>query len=291
MNPPPRPVAGHPVLLLPEGPAGPAALAVADLHLGLGYGVREGVGLADVNARAMAEELCQIAARERARAVLVAGDAKHPLLGAPGPIGPMLFDFFSTLLSSGLAVEVVRGNHDVGIDRHLPREVRVHPAGGLRRGDVGLFHGHAWPEAGVLDAPVLVAGHLHPGFRLAGEDGHAAKRRCWVRAELTGGVPRAPRSVGRSAGELIVLPAFNPLSGIEALNKSAPARGRTFLVNRFLAQARSRAYLLDGTDLGALSWWGERRAPPRAPRAPRSGRGSGSRSTRAPGSGRQPAAN
>lgn len=51
---------------------------------------------------------------------------------------------------------------------------------------------------------------------------------------------------------MIVLPAYNPLAGTEALNRQRPARGRTFLYHRFLSQGSARAYLLDGTDLGPL---------------------------------------
>ncbi len=262
----PRPVVGRPALLLPEEGDHRAEIAVADLHLGLGYARGGPVGFADETARSMADELVATCREATAHGIVVAGDSKHPIVGAPPPVARILFDFFSTLLAEQLTVRVILGNHDVGLARHLPREVEVVPARGLRRGTVGLFHGHGWPSPRVLRAPVVVAGHLHPGFRLAaGGALEAGKRRCWVRVELA---PPTGRKGGRhriEARHLIVLPAFNPVSGIESLNKGPPSEGRTFLVHRFLAPGRARAYLLDGTDLGRLPSWSSTRPRRRRP--------------------------
>jgi uncharacterized protein len=150
------------------------------------------------------------------------------------------------------------GNHDVGLVRHLPREVEVHPSTGIVRGEVGIFHGHRWPSNAVLRAPRLVAGHLHPGFRLAPTvEFPEGKRRCWVRVERTP-PPARPKAARRRvhieprAREVVILPAFNPMAGTESLNRERPARGRSFLYRRFLRDGVARAYLLDGTDVGVL---------------------------------------
>ncbi len=252
-----RPVTGTPTLVLEPEDAGPRTLLLADLHLGLGASRERPGGPPEADARQLAESLRVTAEAVAARRVLVAGDVKHPIVGTPVPLRPVVFDFFATLLSAGLEVEVVLGNHDVGLVRHLPREVTVHPASGAVLDGVGVFHGHTWPSEAVLRAPTLVVGHLHPGFRLApSPDDPVGKRRCWVRLELP--PPSPPRTRHRPrhlirAREVIVLPAYNPLAGTEALNRQRPARGRTFLYRRFLSQGTPRAYLLDGTDLGTLT--------------------------------------
>jgi metallophosphoesterase superfamily enzyme len=247
-------------------------LVVADLHLGLGLPERKDTGIAERTAREMAEDLVRAAEVERAEAILVAGDSKHTIAGVPPPARDLVFDFFSTLLSAGVRAEVILGNHDAGLVRHLPREVVVHGASGLALHGIGVFHGHRWPSDEVLRARTLVVGHLHPGFRFAptAED-RTGKTRCWVRARYPPIGPVRPSPAGRRrtgarrrlrARELIVLPAFNPLSGIESLNKSAPARGRSFLFRRFLGPAvEARAYLLDGTDVGPI-------VTPESPRGP-----------------------
>jgi len=205
----------------------------------------------------LAERLLEIARSTGSDGVIVAGDAKHPIVGTPPALRPVVFDFFSELLREGLGVELVLGNHDVGIVRYLPREVQVHPATGLLRGDVGIFHGHRWPSNSVLRARQLVAGHLHPGFRLAPTaDDPEGKRRCWVRVERTPPTTksrRRRRHIEPRAREVVILPAFNPIAGTEALNRARPARGRSFLYRRFLTKGVVRAYLLDGTDLGILT--------------------------------------
>ena len=255
--------------MLLEAPAtGDRTLLVADVHLGLGSSRERPGGPPEGSGDRLARSLLTVTRAQRARRVVIAGDVKHPIVGTPPPLRPVVFEFFRALLADGLEVEVVLGNHDVGLERHLPREVVVRSALGAVYDGVGVFHGHAWPSPAVLKAPQLVAGHLHPGFRLApSPDDPAGKRRCWVRLELPPPTPRRGRRRRRHeirARELIVLPAYNPLAGTESLNRQRPARGRTFLYGRFLSRGSARAYLLDGTDLGPLTL---PRAEPRAPRA------------------------
>jgi uncharacterized protein len=264
------PIRERPALEIRWASGSAPTVAVADLHLGLGAPESGRGGPSDALARSMAHDLVAIGQEVHAAGFLVVGDVKHPIVGVPAPLRPVLFDFFSTLLAEGFSVEVVLGNHDVGLARALPSEVTVHNASGIVRGGVGFFHGHRWPSNPVLRAPRLVVGHLHPGYRFAPTaDTPAAKERCWVRAER----PPEPRPARRrrrapiAAREVIVLPAFNPLAGAESLNRERPARGRSFLVGRFLAPGEPRAYLLDGTDLGAVLRAPGNRRPPAAARA------------------------
>jgi metallophosphoesterase superfamily enzyme len=252
------PIADRPALELgPLQEGDRPTVVVADLHLGLGStNDRSGVP-PEALARSMALDLLALIRERRAQGLLVVGDVKHPIVGTPRALRPVVFDFFSTFLSQEIAVDVVLGNHDVGLGRWLPREVTVHGAKGLARGGVGFFHGHRWPSNAVLRSRRLVVGHLHPGFRFAPTaEAPEVKQRCWVRTELPGAPPRRPR-VRRlhapiAARELIVLPAFNPIAGAESLNREKLRRSRSFLVNRFLGPGRSRAYLLDGTDVGEI---------------------------------------
>jgi uncharacterized protein len=251
------PLPGRPALRLgAKGSSGPASVIVADLHLGLGGNRDRPGGPPQGNSGRLLEDLLAATRAARASRLIVAGDVKHPILGTPPPLRPVVFDFFGGLLEQGLDVEIVLGNHDVGLVRWLPREVTVHPAKGIVRHGVGIFHGHRWPSDAVLRAPRIVTGHLHPGYRLAptAED-PAGKRRCWVRSALPPPAPvprRKRRHAPLRAREIVVLPAFNPIAGTEALNRERPKRGRSFLWHRFLARGEARAYLLDGTDLGVL---------------------------------------
>ncbi|HTT26146.1 MAG TPA: metallophosphoesterase [Thermoplasmata archaeon] len=261
-----RPLRGSAALEVEPPDGAERFLVIADVHLGLGAQAGWADGPAEGSAAALAEEAVRIAREARSDRLIIAGDVKHPIVGTPAGLRPLVFRFFADLLGAGLAVEVVQGNHDPGIGPYLPREVVLHPPDGLVRGGLGIFHGHRWPSPEVLAAPHLVAGHLHPGFRFA-PSAHAAisKRRCWVRTTFPPYVaPGKRRAIDRRfvARDLVVLPPFNPLAGTEALNRSRPSRGRSFLFSRFLVHGESRLYLLDGTDLGRLTG---PRGPPERP--------------------------
>jgi len=269
-----RPLEPAPALAIAAPPGrGTTTVVVADLHLGLGASPKLPLGPPTASAPELAEQLVRLCRRAGARRLVVAGDVKHPIVGAPPWLRPVLFDVFATVLAEGVVPHVVLGNHDVGLARYLPREVVVRPASGIVVHGVGIFHGHRWPSRAVLAAPTLVAGHLHPGYRFAPTaDAPDGKQKVWLRADLRerdGVRDRDGRRV--PARELVVLPAFHPLAGTEALNRARPERGRTFLYGRLLAHGAVRAYLLDGTDLGALAMPlrpAARAAPRPAPPAP-----------------------
>lgn len=267
------PVRGEAALAV-RAPDGRRAVIVSDLHIGLGAVPGRARGPPEADAADLAERLVRVVRSERSNLLIVAGDAKHPIVGTPGPLRPVVFDFFATLLDAGLDVELVPGNHDAGLVPHLPREVQVAPAAGVVRLGVGIFHGHRWPSEEVLAAGQVVVGHLHPGVRLAPTASDVqTKVRCWLRARRARPPSRGRRGEDAiSAKEVIVLPAFNPIAGTEALNRERPQRGRTFLVRRFLAGSDARAYLLDGTDLGGIVTPGLSARPSRAPRGPPRGR-------------------
>ena len=252
-----EPVRGAPALqLTAPGSEGEPVVVIADLHLGLGALADRPGGPPEGSPPRLAGRALSVLDRAGSRHLVIAGDVKHPIVGTPPSLRPLLFDFFGRLLEQGHTVEVVLGNHDVGLTRWLPREVTVHPAAGIVRQGLGIFHGHRWPSNAVLRSPAVVAGHLHPGFRLAPTpDDPSGKRPCWVRVRREPTRPRGRRRrrhAPLAAREIVILPPFNPLAGIEALNRERPARGRSFLFGRFLADGEARAYLLDGTDLGPI---------------------------------------
>lgn len=255
MTPAVRPVPNTAALVVRGGRTSAASVVVADLHLGLGAGPETPLGPPGASAPELARTLLEVCGQARAHRLFIAGDVKHPIVGVPVWLRPVIFDFFATLLEGGVTPEVVLGNHDVGLVRHLPREVAVHPATGWTGNEVGIFHGHRWPSPALLEQRTLVAGHLHPGYRFAPTaESPVGKRACWVRVEF--GRPLGvlhPDGRPSRARELIVLPAFHPLAGVESLNRERPERGRSFLYQRFLRRGRARAYLLDGTDLGPLA--------------------------------------
>ncbi|MGP8075476.1 MAG: metallophosphoesterase, partial [Thermoplasmata archaeon] len=113
------------LVIEPAALSDPRTLVVADIHLGLGATPDRPLGPPEASADQLARRLVELARSTRADAVVIAGDAKHPIVGTPPALRPVVFDFFAELLREGLTVVLVLGNHDVGIVRDLPREVLV----------------------------------------------------------------------------------------------------------------------------------------------------------------------
>lgn len=227
----------------------------SDVHVGLARQEGQAGGLDTGSPESLARMIISGANTARVKHVLLLGDVKEPIVGAPRHVRNEVGEFFWHLGAAGLTVEVCPGNHDVGLKGMVSPSITIHTAGGILRGSVGFFHGHAWPSAEILErARTLVVGHLHPGLRLA-----HGKAKCWVRVRLPAGrsVPagrsKRPKSVlDTRVAEVIVLPALNPMCASESLNQEKPRRGRSFLVRRFLSEGEVRSYLLDGTDMGRL---------------------------------------
>lgn len=239
----PVPIPGEALLLVP----GPEPMVVAaDVHVGLvpgtGYELGGGVGDGATLARSLLKALDSV----KSSHLLLLGDVKEPILGARWRVRKELREFFGVLADARVTVDVVKGNHDVGIEGAVGAGVTIHPPSGMLQDGIGYFHGHAWPDGRILgEARVLVAGHLHPGVRLA-----EGKRRCWVRVTYVEG--KDSTRPGPNVRSLVVVPAYNPMCSCESLNVEKPRRSRSFLVRRFLSAGNSRAYLLDGTDVGPL---------------------------------------
>ncbi len=240
------------------------AVLVADYHAGYETALRYDRGV-DVPSQAPARRarLLEILERTSADRLVVLGDLMHSI-GDPGGAERGELEVLFESLPAELAVTVVKGNHDGGIEEWLStddlervdvREIDVVAGDGLAIGDVGICHGHTWPAASVLESQVVCLGHEHPCVRLEDEVGGSRVERVWLRGRLDP-TPFRPRpgyeSVDGLAGEepprVVVLPAFNDLVGGTWVNLPNQSFLAPFLP---AGLATGEAYLLDGTRLGA----------------------------------------
>ncbi|MDD1753076.1 MAG: metallophosphoesterase [Methanotrichaceae archaeon] len=157
---------------------------------------------------------------------------------------------FLKALSSETMVEIVLGNHDVGLADMAPLGVKVHDSSGFVLDGVGYFHGHTWPDQKLFESDALVAGHIHPAVRLRDPLGCALTRPAWIRANLLPHILESHYGRKVSALEMILVPAFNALCGGLPLNQPSEEERGPILALADLDQAR--VYLLDGTNLGRL---------------------------------------
>ena len=241
-----RPIPGEPLLLV-EGSE--RVLVAADLHIGIEHHLWLGGASVPSQTGKMLEGLAARVEELSPDRLLLLGDVKHNL---PWNSFQERVDVpaFLKSLSRATRVEVVAGNHDVGLSDLAPQEVEIHPATGVVIDGAGYFHGHTWPDPAVFEAEVLVASHLHPAVRLADRIGSGPPERAWLRA------PLSPEGLSEEYGrempgpEVTIVPAYNPLCGGYPLDSASREERGPLL--RIVRLDEGRVYLLDGTDLGRL---------------------------------------
>jgi putative SbcD/Mre11-related phosphoesterase len=194
-----EPVPGEPAAVVRAD--GRRYLALADFHAGIEAALRaeRGVNL-DSRAGDRRERVLDLVEGERVDELLVIGDFMHSI-GGPG--GAERGEIVVRLEARERPVTVVKGNHDGDLAAWAP--VEVTDSGGVRLGDVGLAHGHTWPDPEVLEADVVCIGHEHPQVRLVDEVGGSRVERAWLRGDRSTRLP--PTSVLESIGSRRILNA------------------------------------------------------------------------------------
>jgi len=240
------PILNEPLLLV-EGRL--RVLVAADLHIGIEHQLWLGGASVPSQTKKMLEALMAEVEEIRPDRLILLGDVKHNLPWTSFQEKSEVPSFLRSL-SEIVEVEVVAGNHDIGLSDLAPPDVAIHPATGLVLDGVGYFHGHTWPSPEIFEAEEVVASHLHPAVRLADRLGSAPPERAWVRTPLSKEGMREEYGRDLQSPEMTIVPAYNPLCGGYPLD-SATREDRGPLP-RMARLDRARIYLLDGTDLGRL---------------------------------------
>jgi hypothetical protein len=241
-----RPILNEPLLLV-EGRR--KVLVAADLHIGIEHQLwLGGASVPSQTGKMLGGLKLRVGEVEPDRVILL-GDVKHNLPWTSFQERSEVPSFLQAL-SDMVEVEIVAGNHDLGIAELAPPEVAVHPPGGVVIDSVGYFHGHTWPDPEVFRAEILVASHLHPAVRLADRIGSGPPERAWVRTPLSREGLREEYGRDLEGPEMTIVPAYNPLCGGYPLD--AATREDRGPIPRMARLDLSRVYLLDGTDLGRL---------------------------------------
>ena len=249
------PIYGAPALVVSIGRE--RTLVVADLHLGLeGELAKKGISLPSQIPK-VKERLLELIERRKPKRLIFLGDVKHNVPIASWQEWRELPGFFEELTKL-VRVEVVRGNHDGGLEGMVPKDVIIHGAKGIvigKRHRIGLMHGHTWPSPELLNTKLIVAAHNHPAVEFRDEIGGRTVEPIWLRAKLD--ASKFPKKVGRKIEgelpELLVMPAFSELVGGAAVNREIPKEliGPMFKAG-VVKLEKAEAYLLDGTFLGKV---------------------------------------
>ena len=239
-----QPVYGIPALFAEN------ALVIGDLHIGVESHLRKkGFNLVS-RTRDMLDAIHVAAEETSANRLIVIGDVKDSVPGSSKQEYSEIPDFFEELFQSFDVVDVVRGNHDTGIDEFLPRSVKIHPATGMRLGSIGLVHGHTWPSVDVMDCDTLVMAHNHPAVMFRDGIGKQTTEPCWMKGAFYDvhdeRYPHLPK-------EFVMVPAFNRMLGGSPVNTIDGELLGPLVNSGLMDLDDAHLYLLDGLDLGKRS--------------------------------------
>lgn len=205
------------------------ALVVCDLHLGIEYEMyTKGIRMRSLSQKMKAgiEKLLTPDVEK----IIFLGDTKHNIPRVSFREEREVPAF----LQFDRDVELVKGNHDGGIEALVEKEVKKE----IHIEDVTLTHGHRALNPQALP-PILVVGHSHPAIEFEDELGSKMKEKCWVFGETV------------KETKVVIMPAFNPIITGVALNREADIPGVLFSQN-LLDRGKCDIFLLDGTYLGNL---------------------------------------
>jgi hypothetical protein len=273
-----KPVQPYPALLLRR--KSERVLVVADLHMGWEVLLtQKGVHVPSQTPRILDKILRLIKACKPTRLIFL-GDVKDAIAKVEMEEWRDIPDFFEALEKKVSDIQVVPGNHDGTLEPLLPETVKILPATGIVFGDVGLFHGHAWPAPELLGCRSLVTGHVHPMVAFRDPMGFRITRQVWVKARCDGerlaksllehlGVKvnadpfvllREQFNVRLRVSQLFIMPSFNEFLGGRPINerrRGKDAKSRAFigpvLRSGGINLDDAETYLLDGTFLGTVN--------------------------------------
>jgi hypothetical protein len=178
-------------------------LVLADLHLGFERELASrGVFLPHFQYKDIERAISSIISKISPRQVIIDGDLKHKFGERTTQELNEVVELLDYLTQNTEKVIVIRGNHDnfvKGLFTRYPRSKFVEEA--YYEGDFSFTHGHVIPFGmETLKSQVTVIGHEHPAIALRDDVGARVR----LRSLLLGS--------SRSQKDLIVLPAFSPIS-------------------------------------------------------------------------------
>ena len=229
------------------------AVVIADLHIGMEYEFSiRGANIPSQTASLL--KRCRKICREKdAERLIILGDVKHTIASPRNSEYEIAVrnekkdvNFFLGEMTEIAEIIIVRGNHDGGL--RGGGGIRVYGSRGFLSGGIGFIHGHSWPSEEVMEAKLIVMGHVHPAVRLRDSFGYSLLKPCWIRAHMKKDELMKKYENANEGAEIIIMPAFNPLCGGMAVN----TEGIMGPMKKLIDMENANAYLLDGTNMGKV---------------------------------------
>jgi metallophosphoesterase superfamily enzyme len=229
-------------------------LVIADLHFGIESDLAaHGVHIPS-QSRVRLERMKECIRAAEADLLVLLGDVKHQVPGTSRQEFREIPRIFQELREM-TELRVAPGNHDGGIGRFL-EDGELLPVRGALIDGVGYLHGHTYPAPDLPGHP-LVIGHHHPMVALRDQVGCALRAAALLLApartpcllQEDGGDAQGSQVLGGNPPptKVLVMPAFNELSGIDLLELRSTNLGP---LSRCMDFDAAEVYLTDGTYLG-----------------------------------------
>ena len=271
-----QPVTPYPAILLQEN--SDRALVVSDLHLGWERLLSQrGVHVPSQTPK-IKNMLLKLINETKPTQLILLGDIKDAITKVSMEEWKDIPEFFEDIQEKVSEIQVILGNHDGNLEPLLPEAVKIVPSSGTSFGDVGLFHGHAWPAPELLECRILVTGHVHPTVAIRDPMGLRITRQVFVKAPCNSeqlaksllnylgtkvdadvsGVLNEQHKVQLRVEQLFILPSFNQFLGGRPINERRRAKKRAdayigpILRSGCMNLDDVEVYLLDGTFLGTV---------------------------------------
>jgi putative SbcD/Mre11-related phosphoesterase len=256
-------------------------MVISDVHIGWEVALtEEGVHVPSQTDRLL-EKLKGLLSSNKPDRLIIIGDVKHTVSKIEFEEWRDVPNFFEELCRIVPKVQVIPGNHDGDLEALLPEPVDILSPRGIAIGDVGLFHGHTWPDAKMLGCSTMVAGHVHPVVVFTDPMGFRITRQVWVRAtcdkpllakavlkgndvsvkkdEKLENVLKSQFETELKTEIFLIMPSFNDYLGGQAVNGSSIPKRKKFegfivpvLRSGAINFDKAEVYLLDGTFLGSI---------------------------------------
>ena len=272
-----KPMQPYPALLLQKNHD--RALVVADLHIGWERLLSQrGVHVPSQTPK-IKNMMLRLIKEAKPTRIIFLGDIKDAIAKVEMEEWRDIPNFFEDIQTEVSDIQVVLGNHDGNLEPLLPENVKIIPPTGISFGDVGLFHGHAWPAPELLECRSLVTGHVHPTVAIRDPMGFRMTRQVLVKAPCDGeqlaksllnhlgakknnnnlsAVLEEQYKVKLNVSQLFIMPAFNQFLGGRPINERKRGKKKTgVFIGPILRSGcvnidDAEVYLLDGTFLGTV---------------------------------------
>ena len=271
-----KPIQPYPALILQK--KHDRALVVADLHIGWERLLsKRGVHIPPQTPK-IKNTLLRLIKESKPTQVIFLGDVKDAIAKVEMEEWRDIPEFFEDIQKEVRDLQVILGNHDGNLEPLLPENVKIIPPTGISFGDVGLFHGHAWPAPELLECRSLISGHVHPTVLIRDPMGFRMTRQVLVKAPCNGmqlaksllnhlgskknsnlsAVLEERYKVKVKVSQLFIMPSFNQFLGGRPINerRRGKKRGEAFigpiLRSGCVNMDDAEVYLLDGTFLGTV---------------------------------------